>query len=96
MCIRDSLSGDAVLPIRSSTGAAGYDLSAAREGVVPAQGKALILTDVAMAIPDGYYGRIAPRSSLAWQNHIGVGAGVIDSDYRGNIGVCSSTTARQS
>ena len=40
-----------------------------------------------MAIPDGYYGRIAPRSSLAWQKHIGVGAGVIDSDYRGNIGV---------
>ena len=76
-----------VVPVRSSAGAAGYDLSAAHESSVPAHGKALIKTDVAMAIPDGYYGRIAPRSSLAWKNHIDVGAGVIDSDYRGNIGV---------
>src|SRR6185437_9774808 len=29
----------------------------------------------------------APRSSLAWKNSIDVGAGVIDSDYRGNVGV---------
>ena len=58
------LSNDAVVPVRSSAGAAGYDLSAAHEGLVPAHGKALIKTDVAMAIPDGYYGRIAPRLSL--------------------------------
>jgi dUTP pyrophosphatase len=30
---------------------------------------------------------IAPRSSLAWKNHIDVGAGVIDADYRGTVGV---------
>jgi dUTP pyrophosphatase len=35
----------------------------------------------------GCYGRIAPRSSLAWKNHIDVGAGVVDADYRGNVGV---------
>ena len=29
----------------------------------------------------------APRSGLAWKNHIGVGAGVVDADYRGNVGV---------
>lgn len=38
-------------------------------------------------ISSGCYGRIAPRSGLAWKNHIDVGAGVIDEDYRGNIGV---------
>ena len=38
-------------------------------------------------IPSEYYGRIAPRSSLAWKNHIDVGAGVIDEDYRGPVGV---------
>ena len=81
------LSGDAAVPVRGSAGAAGYDLSAAHDCLVPAHGKALIKTDVAMAIPDGYYCQIAPRSSLAWKNHIDVGAGVIDSDYRGNIGV---------
>jgi len=29
----------------------------------------------------------APRSGLAWKNHIDVGAGVVDADYRGNVGV---------
>ena len=40
-----------------------------------------------MAIPIGNYGRIAPRSGLAAKNSIDVGAGVIDSDYRGEVKV---------
>lgn len=40
-----------------------------------------------MAIPDGFYGRVAPRSGLACKNFIDVGAGVIDSDYRGEVKV---------
>ena len=40
-----------------------------------------------MAIPMDCYGRIAPRSGLAYKNGIDVLAGVIDSDYRGDIGV---------
>lgn len=40
-----------------------------------------------MAIPEGNYGRIAPRSGLAAKNMIDVGAGVIDSDYRGEVKV---------
>jgi dUTP pyrophosphatase len=40
-----------------------------------------------MAIPEGYYGRVAPRSGLAVKNFIDVGAGVIDSDYRGEVKV---------
>ena len=38
-----------------------------------------------MAIPSGCYGRIAPRSGLAWKHSIDVGAGVVDEDYRGNV-----------
>lgn len=38
-----------------------------------------------MAIPVGNYGRIAPRSGLACKHMIDVGAGVIDSDYRGEV-----------
>lgn len=44
-------------------------------------------TDLQIEIPEGCYGRIAPRSGLAHKNFIDVGAGVIDSDYRGNVGV---------
>jgi dUTP pyrophosphatase len=80
-------SEDAKEPARGSAGAAGYDLFAAKDIMLPARGKCLVPTDVSMAIPDGYYGRIAPRSSVSWKHHIDVGAGVIDADYRGTVGV---------
>ena len=40
-----------------------------------------------MAIPIGNYGRVAPRSGLAVKNFVDVGAGVVDSDYRGEVKV---------
>lgn len=55
--------------------------------IVPAHGKALVKTDIQIEVPYGTYGRVAPRSGLAWKNFIDVGAGVIDQDYRGNVGV---------
>ena len=56
-------------------------------GVVPARGRALLKTDLAIAVPAGTYGRVAPRSGLALKAGIDTGAGVIDADYRGNVGV---------
>jgi len=50
-------------------------------------GRKLVKTNISISIPEGYYGRIAPRSGLAYKNGIDVLAGVIDSDYRGDIGV---------
>lgn len=38
-------------------------------------------------MPHGCYGRVAPRSGLAANHHIDIGAGVVDQDYRGNVGV---------
>ena len=76
----------ALLPQKGTPGAAGYDLYAVEACVVPAHGKAKVGTGLALAVPCGYYGRIAPRSSMAWK-HVDVGAGVIDSDYRGEVGV---------
>jgi len=81
------LSENAVLPKRGSVEAAGYDLSSAVEIVVPARGRALVATDIAVMVPHGTYGRVAPRSGLAVKHGIATGAGVIDSDYRGNVGV---------
>lgn len=81
------LSSAATLPARASAGAAGYDLSSAKDCIVPAKGKALIPTDLSISIPIDTYGRIAPRSGLAHKYYIDTGAGVIDSDYRGNVGV---------
>ena len=78
---------NAKLPIRGTKGVARYDLAAAQAAVVAAHGKCLVKTGLAMALPPSCYGRIAPRSRLALKNSIDVGAGVIDSDYRGEIGV---------
>uniref|UniRef100_A0A6A7GAR1 Deoxyuridine 5'-triphosphate nucleotidohydrolase n=2 Tax=Hirondellea gigas TaxID=1518452 RepID=A0A6A7GAR1_9CRUS len=81
------LSETSVLPTRGSPLSAGYDLSSAYDVTIPSRGKGLVKTDLAFAIPEGCYGRVAPRSGLAWKKHIDVGAGVIDADYRGNVGV---------
>ena len=63
-----------------------HDCSA-KDCVVPARGKALVPTDLSIKTPPGTYGRVAPRSGLAWKHSIDVGAGVIDEDYRGPRGV---------
>ena len=81
------LTEHAKLPQRGSMAAAGYDLCSAYAGVVPARGKALLKTDLSIAVPAGTYGRVAPRSGLALKHGIDTGAGVIDEDYRGNVGV---------
>ena len=59
-----------------------YDLFSAESCVVPARKRLLIRTDLAVAIPTGFYGRVASRSGLALKKGIDVGAGVIDPDYR--------------
>ncbi|GAA5955736.1 hypothetical protein JCM8115_006838 [Rhodotorula mucilaginosa] len=81
------LSQAAQLPTRGSALAAGYDLYSAEDKSVPAQGKALISTGLAIAVPEGTYGRVAPRSGLASKHMIDTGAGVIDADYRGEVKV---------
>ncbi|KAI9245024.1 dUTPase-like protein [Sporodiniella umbellata] len=75
------------IPTRGSAKAAGYDLYCAHNMVVPAKGKTIVATDISIAIPDGHYGRVAPRSGLASKHHLDTGAGVIDADYRGPLGV---------
>jgi dUTP pyrophosphatase len=81
------LSEKAVVPTRGSEWSAGYDLSAAKEMTIKSGGRAVVPTDLAIACPAGTYGRIAPRSGLAVKKGIDVGAGVVDADYRGPVGV---------
>ncbi len=81
------LDPNAILPKKGSKEAAGYDMYALEDCVVLSKDKLLIKTGIAMAIPLGCYGRIAPRSGLACKKFIDVGAGVVDSDYRGEVRV---------
>ncbi|NWH93323.1 DUT protein, partial [Aegithalos caudatus] len=81
------LSENAFAPSRGSPRSAGYDLYSAYDCVIPPMEKGVVKTDIQIALPAGCYGRIAPRSGLATKHFIDVGAGVIDEDYRGNVGV---------
>ena len=81
------LTNNAALPKRSTEGAAGYDLCAAQDCTIPASGKGLVKTGISISFPPGLYARIAPRSGLALKRFIDVGAGVVDADYRGEVGV---------
>uniref|UniRef100_A0A5F8GW72 Deoxyuridine 5'-triphosphate nucleotidohydrolase n=1 Tax=Monodelphis domestica TaxID=13616 RepID=A0A5F8GW72_MONDO len=81
------LSEHATAPSKGSARAAGYDLYSAYDYTIPAMEKALVKTDIQISLPPGCYGRVAPRSGLAAKHFIDVGAGVIDEDYRGNVGV---------
>ena len=59
------LTEHAKLPQRGSLAAAGYDLCSAYAGVVPARGKALLKTDIAIAVPPGTYGRVGASRRAA-------------------------------
>lgn len=85
----------ATMPSRGSDDAAGYDLSAClitEDGchstaeLNPGERMA-IPTGIYVRVPDDHYGRVAPRSGLAFKNGIDVLAGVIDCDYTGEIKV---------
>jgi len=77
----------AVLPKRGSALAAGLDVCGIEDVEIGPRQRVMARTGLAVAIPPGFYGRVAPRSGLAAKNGLDVLAGVIDSDYRGEI-VC--------
>ena len=81
------LSMNAKLPTRGSKDAAGYDLYSCEPAIIPPQNRKLVNTGVSIAAPSiKLYPRITPRSGLAVKG-LDIGAGVVDSDYRGPIKV---------
>lgn len=76
-----------VIPIKATPESAGYDLSSIDSCVIPPFEKCAIRTGIAISMPPGYYGRVSSRSGLSIRHSLEVGAGVIDSDYRGEIRV---------
>lgn len=81
------LTNNAFPPVKATEQSAGYDIKSAYDYIIAPYGKKLVKTDLIIKVPPNCYGRIAPRSGLALKYHVDVGAGVIDRDYRGNVGV---------
>ena len=92
------LTEEAQVPVYGSVAAAGMDLFSAVDLTVPPQTRKLVSTGISVSWetqeghwdehPEKYYLRIAPRSGLSVKSNIDIGAGVVDSDYRGEIFVC--------
>ena len=72
-------------PIKSTAGSAGYDLFAAEEKTLFSHCVTPVTIELQMEIPNGYFGKIYPRSSPLKNYFISCDGGVIDFDFRGTI-----------
>ena len=81
------LSELAKIPQQATPSDAWYDLFATENYTLAVGERKLFKTNIATAIPHGFYGRIAPKSGLAYKFGIDTLAGVIDSGYRADIGI---------
>ncbi len=84
--LKCEVSGE-LIPVYSHPGDAGADLRSSVDAVIPARGKHLISTGICLKLPPGHVGLIWSRSGLAVKHSLDCGAGVIDSEYRGEIKV---------
>lgn len=80
------LSDNATMPTRDRLDA-GFDIYSAETVILEPQEKAVIKTDVAVNIPEGYVGLLTSRSGISSKTHLVVTLGVIDAGYQGNLGI---------
>lgn len=75
---------DSFEPYKADPGSAGYDVFSVENLEILPRTRQLVKIGISIQIPRNYYLRCAPRSSLSVKG-IDVGAGVIDSSYRGEV-----------
>ena len=89
--VSDKIGAEIPLPYYATDGAAALDLHACTDGdtTIAPHERVMIPTGIAAAIPEGYVGIMAVRSSMGAKNGINLanGIGVIDSDFRGQLHV---------
>lgn len=85
------LKDTAIMPTKGSMESAGYDLYVDIEEPVTIRPHEteMLMTNLAMEIPSGYFGAIYARSGLSTKMGLrpSTCVSVIDSDYRGNVGL---------
>jgi len=80
------LVSDAIIPTRATPGSAGFDLYAVEDATIERGTRRWVSTGVALELPTGMYARFVQRSGVSTAG-IDLGAGLIDSDYQGQIKV---------
>ena len=80
------LNSDAKIPQKADSGSAGYDIFSSFKITIPPGKRQLVSTGISLEVSKYFYIRIAPCKNLSVKG-IDIGAGVIDSNYRGEIKV---------
>ena len=78
---------EAIIPHYAHLGDAGMDIFSAEEAIIKAGERKNVKTGVKMELPEGFVGLVWDKSGLALKNGIKTMAGVVDSCYRGEIGI---------
>lgn len=87
--------GDPQVPTKGYEGDAGWDLYCSRTCVVPPGELVDIHTDIHVAMPRGFYGRITSRSSTLRNHGMLVSEGIIDNGWRGELFISAWNTGDQ-
>lgn len=70
-----------------NNGDAGYDLYASEDAIIKPMERRLVKTGISLEMPDGYYGHISDRSGMAYKKGAHCLGKIVDSTYRGDIGI---------
>lgn len=81
------LKANAILPQMMRAGDAAFDLSACEDVLLKSGKTKIIPTGLALEIPVGFVGNIRDRSGMSAKHALHTLAGIIDSNYRGEIGI---------
>lgn len=87
MTLPVKVTGTGAPPRYASDAAAGADLHAAESLTLGPGERAAVATALHLELPPGHVGLVWPRSGLALKHGIDTLAGVVDSDYRGEVKV---------
>lgn len=89
MSLEIDFTGEMFAPTYARKGDAGADLRSTENLVIRPGETKLVKTGIRLALPDGYVGLVCSRSGLALKSSVFVlnAPGVVDSGYRGEVGV---------
>lgn len=88
------LSPNATIPTRANPTDAGLDLYSTEDFSIEPGQRFLAKTGLAVAVPEGHYGRVADRSGNAWKLGVHCLGGVVDEAYRGELGIVLLNTSQ--
>jgi len=85
----------AIIPTKAHATDSGFDLYAVGGYEIPAGGRALVSTGIAIGLPPGYEAHVRPRSGVTSKTSARVQFGTVDNSYRGEIKVMVDNIQQQ-